>query len=159
MRKAKTRRYFSLLEIIVCVFLLSLIATLFGYKAKDLFSVYSFRQDVKKVENIMHASRHFSTLYQADVYLVFGKTKEGMELTLYTDEPSLQGNELFKNSYRLTSILSAHFSGENEKEDQTTILFSKSNWIFPLKDLEITSKNKSTVQIHLTANLSQQNPK
>lgn len=138
----------------VCISLLSLIGGLFAYKAKDLFSVYNFRSDKRKLINALELARHLSVSYQADVETVITKEKLGYDLVISTDEPGLEDHNMLFKKISFTHIDKIAYLSDKKKEDPIKILFSSSGWLFPVGTLQIRSKGEEVVNIDLGINIT-----
>ncbi|MCH9630101.1 MAG: hypothetical protein S4CHLAM37_00940 [Chlamydiia bacterium] len=154
LKKTKTKRAFTLIEVIVCISLLSLIGGLFAYKAKDLFSVYNFRSDKRKLINSVELARHLSVSYRSDVEMLITEEKLGYSLVIKSDEPALEDHNMLFKKVTFTHIDNVSYLTDKKIEGPIKILFSSSGWLFPAGSLQISSKGKGASTIDLGINIS-----
>lgn len=152
-RKKRSKRAFTLIEIIICISILSLAGSLFAYKAKDLFAVYHFRNEKRKMLNAIELARHLSISYQADIEMVITKEKKGYSMILKTDEPTLFNHGMLFKSMKFKHIDYMAYLADKKEEDPIKILFSSSGWIFPAGSFEMHSFKKEQHKIDLGINI------
>lgn len=89
-RRVKKRNSFTLLEVMVCVALLSLLAGTCAWKGHDLLQHYLLRSSAKAIVREIEAAQILSLSYQADIAVTLVKEKEEFFLKWETEEPRLQ---------------------------------------------------------------------
>ena len=137
----RIKKPFTLLELLICLTVLSLIGSLFAVKGKKLFDQYAFKQEVSKVRDILQLAKEYAFCYQSDVEVVFSKNTNHFFIEIRTDEPLLKKESFFIKKYRLAKVSSIDLDG-------SSLLFSGSGWVFPKSDLVIKG-NRQTVIINL----------
>lgn len=154
----KSKRAFTLLEIIVCISLLSLIGGLFATKAKDLFSTYHYRTQKTRFVNALMLARHLSIAYSADIEAIISKEKSGYSLFLKTDEPALYHHCMLFQKMNYSHIEKIELLTDQKKEDlHMKVLFSSSGWLFPSGSLKLSSKEQASETLDLGVTLNQSN--
>lgn len=128
--KKQTKRYaFTLLEILICLSLLSFIGGLFGVKAKELFSLYQTREEIMKVRSLVQMAKLHSSCYGTDVSVIFQKKKMGWYVGLFSDEPALRCRKDYQMQIackKLTSI-----EGLIQERGTFSIVFTASGFSKP----------------------------
>ena len=135
LKTTRSKRSFTLIEIIVCISLLSLLGGLFAFKAKDLFATYQYKTEKTRLINALHLARHLSICYGADVSAHLEKHKHGYTLVFKTEEPALLSHEALLKEYFFTKIQKIAFLKEKKSQE---ILFSSSGWVFPSGLIEVS---------------------
>jgi hypothetical protein len=114
---------------------------LFAVKAKDLFSIYGFRQEVSTLIARLDLAKHYALSYQTDVECLFYEKAGGYDCELRSDEPVLQKHILFFNPVHFKHIKQIRCL-EKESRENKTLLFSSTGWVFPSSQLEVYPKDK-----------------
>jgi len=137
----KTKRSFTLLELLLAMSLLAMIGGLMAFKAKELIDAYGFRYEVAQVLGKLELARALSLGYGADIKVVFQEEKKGGVCRVFSEEPALKKQTLLFQPISCKNIRSLTIKGSHE------VLFSGSGWVFPLGDIEITSlRGKETLR-------------
>ena len=138
----KTKRSFTLLELLICLTLLSLVGSLFAIQGKQLFERYFFTQETAKLRDVLQLAKEYACCYQCDIEVAFAKSGSSWLLKIQTDEPLLKQEALFLKPVRLSKI-------ENIDLQASHILFSGSGWVFPQDKLTVIGKKQKKVVIQL----------
>lgn len=124
----RSKQPFTLIELLVSLTILSLIGALFAVKGKNLMENYAFKQEVRKVRDILQLAKEYAYCYQVDVEVVFSKSQHNAFIHIKTDEPLLQRESFFQKKYGFRKISFMDAIGDS-------IIFSGSGWVFPKSQL------------------------
>jgi hypothetical protein len=133
----KSKKPFTLLEMLVCFTILSLVGGLFAVRGKRLFDQYASKQEVAKLFDILQLAKEYAYCYQCDIEVHFQKNKQ-YYVEVKTDEPLLKQDALFTKTYTFSKI--TEIDVEN-----SSVLFSGSGWVFPKKEIIIIGNQQKTV--------------
>ena len=131
----KNKKYcFTLLEILLCLSLLSVIGAVFGVKGKQLFDVYQTREEIKKLRSFLQMIKLDSLAYSADIDIVFSKEARDWKVYAITHEPAL----LSMKEYQIPLVLK-----KLEKINGSTRLrWTSSGWLLPSDEIECLFSGK-----------------
>ncbi len=104
-------RLFTLLELIVCIAILSLVASLLAFPIKGMVQEHRFYQKVKEVRLLISQVHALALTYQSDMELCIYKEKGCLYCEGRTDEPL----KIFK-PLKLEGIARIHFNSQEIKE-------------------------------------------
>lgn len=124
----KQKNNFTLLEICIAIFLISLCGTIVGIKVNSFFQA-------EKISRLRHGFEFFigdckkrARLRQADVILILTQRKEGLELLVTSDEKEVEKRE------ELYFFKGCNFTFGKESK-QAVVCFSRGGVVFPKKNL------------------------
>ena len=88
-QKNKTRRPFSLIELIVCIAIVLMAGSLLAQKSHQLWKRHCFFRSVEKLVDELKLTNHFVQSMRADVDVKLVPTKKGIEFYRYYEEPGM----------------------------------------------------------------------
>lgn len=88
--RAKKGFCFTLLEIVICIALISFMASAFAWKGSNLVQHYLLRSSAKTLVREIEAAHLLALSYQTDISLKLVNNKGEFSLEWETDEPLLQ---------------------------------------------------------------------
>lgn len=110
----KIKRGFTLLEILIVLFLLGFVATLVTIQGAKLISSYRFTQEVEMFFIRLKEAQILSITYGTDHALDFSFQKEKYTYQITTDEP-FSPHLLSQEKYELSVVDHIHFQGKKIK--------------------------------------------
>jgi hypothetical protein len=127
MKKIYKKASFTLIEIMICLSLLSLVGGVFALRGKDLFDTFLFRQELTSLNKSLNFAKSAAFCYQTDVYVYFHIGSRGLICEFKTDEPGLLKHPLFLSKKHLKTI------GKVESKDAffletMSLIFLSSGW-------------------------------
>lgn len=87
----KKRIYYTLLEVIVVIALLSMVGGIMAFKVRGFVAEQRFRDEVTNVVDHMRVAQELMMIMNADVYLWFESFPDRIEVSIRTDQ-KLAGN-------------------------------------------------------------------
>lgn len=86
----KRKQAFTLLEVMLCIALISLMASAFAWKGNNLLQHYLLRSSAKTLVREIEAAHLLAMSYQTDIAVVIVKRNGDYFLEWRTDEPPLK---------------------------------------------------------------------
>lgn len=129
MKKISKKASFTLVEIMICLSLLSLIGGVFALRGKDLFDTFLFRQELTSLNKSLNFAKTAAYCYQADVYVNFYSGEAGWICEFKTDEPGLLTHPLFLCKKHLKTINRVE-SNNSFFLETMGLVFLSSGWQF-----------------------------
>ena len=130
--RRKRRARFSLLELLVCIALLSVIAAIVGFKGKSLMDHHRFGSSVQEVKNKLSLCKSLAMTYQTDCQFCLFAREGKVYYQITPDDPLLQ-QRLKTGPVFLAAVDSCL---------PKTVVFSSSGWL-PQEQLEFTHKTQT----------------
>lgn len=134
-----SKKAFTLLELFICLTILSLIGSFFAVKGKALLDVYLFKQDVATVSDALQLAKEYAYCYGCDVEIDFVHNKQGCFIHIKSDEPLLHQEHIFKKPFFIKNIHAMYLQANESRSYH--LLISGSGWVFPSKELILCGKN------------------
>lgn len=144
MRKTKLKAAFTLLELCICIAILSLSGVFIGWQVKGAIEHERFESSLQRLESELHTLQLLSMSYQTDLSLTLS-FKEGKALyQITTDDPILSFGTSLKDTPErpLGGILSFKLPKKPENQKIQFTFFS-SGRIIPQDIVEIKGKRGS----------------
>lgn len=136
----KKKRFFTIIEILVCLSILVLVGGFVMIKSKNLIEHYNCQKDVSIFLDKLKAAKRLSTFYNSDIILNILKNENEVVCTFNTDIFIKRKDEVFS---RLKMKNFKSFSVNNIKKDNKTIVFNPNSQLlekikfYNLKDEEV----------------------
>lgn len=83
----KTSRCFTLLEIVICVALLSLVGSLIGWQAKEMVTTHHFHKNIDMLCTDLRKLQIMALSHRTDFSLYLSSDQKGMHYAISCDEP------------------------------------------------------------------------
>ena len=136
------RRSFTLIEIVLCIALLSLVGGLLTYKGKDLISKSQTNSEISKLKKTLDLTQSLALSYHADIEVKLTlEDGANLKVQITSDEEAVQ--EVLKpyKDMNFTHIDSIFFEGEDgQKNSAINLLFCSTGWSIPNKSLVVNNK-------------------
>lgn len=121
--------FFTLLELLVVLFILSIGLGLTGIKIKDVYQQQRFLSEIEQVTNHLQTAQDIMLFMQTDVDVVFKRNSENkiQYKLVVAQATNPTWKKFIEATYTLKSIKDVTFSGQNLDSDQGIVLqfFSK----------------------------------
>lgn len=139
----RKKRSFTLIEIVLCIALLSLIGGLLTYKGKDLISKSQANAELSKLKKTLDLMQTLALSYHADIDVSLSlDDKHTLFVQISSDEEVLK--DILKPYQNLifTHIKSLGFidNNENVHDSKIVLKFYSTGWSYPNKTLLINNK-------------------
>ena len=121
MRSGTKKRRFTLLELLVCIAILGVIASLLGIKGKGMVDHHRFRSSVQEVANKLGLCKTLALSYQADLTFRLFEKEGALYFQIISDEPLIQ-KKIPKKPIKLPGVDTA---------TPVTLAIPPSGWINP----------------------------
>jgi len=146
MKKTITKKYFTLLEVMVTIALLSICFSIVGIKIHEALYSHKYKNNIKTIESYFIFCRKMALSNQADIYLNFKQENEKIYCEMGTDEKV----GFFKNTKKTKDIFdNMHFLFNDKKAETLEIVFSSSGEIFPKGVFKFCDKKQKFEQIKI----------
>ena len=117
------RKYFTLIEILVCMMLLAMAGSVTIYKGGKLLQERRFSTSCEKMKSEILLTRNLALTYQIDINLLLEQKKGKIYLTRKTDAPQKSIKALFQTTTPFVEIVFG-------KDDETKVInFYGNGWI------------------------------
>ncbi|MFA6119650.1 MAG: prepilin-type N-terminal cleavage/methylation domain-containing protein [Parachlamydiales bacterium] len=127
-KKTIIKKNFTLLEIIICISLLSICFSFVGIKINDALYSYKFKSSLKKIDVYIDFCQKMARSNQADIYLKLSQKNKKVFLEIGTDDKM----GFFKNNKKISDVFeNLFFDFEEKKTDCLEFVFSSSGETFP----------------------------
>jgi hypothetical protein len=128
MKKKTTKKYFTLLEIILTITLLSICFSFIGIKINTVLYSYKFKDNIKKIDAYFEFCKKMAETNQADIYLKLSQNDKKTYLKIGTDEKM----GFFEKTKKLDDVFNDFIFAFNKKNiDNVEIIFSSNGEVFP----------------------------
>jgi prepilin-type N-terminal cleavage/methylation domain-containing protein len=119
----RRRSAFTLIEILVCLMLLSMAGSLLIYKGGKLLKERRFSSSCEKISSEIAVTKNLALTYQIDIDLVLEQKKGKIYLTRKTDFAPQSIRGLFQGETAFPEVV---FGKEDEKKN---LIFFGNGWI------------------------------
>lgn len=127
MKKIYKKASFTLIEIMICLSLLSLVGGVFALRGKDLFDTFLFRQELTSLDKSLNFAKAAAFCYQTDVSVCFLQGSSGLICEFKTDEPGLLKHPLFSSKKHFKTIRKVE-SKDPFFLETSSLIFLSSGW-------------------------------
>lgn len=100
----KIKRFFTLIELFVVIFLLATIASFFAFSAKDLIADASFSSQIESLSSSLLSARQAALLTNQDLKVSLDLNGPELVFSIRFLEPSSKKQEFFKKPLKLSKI-------------------------------------------------------
>jgi hypothetical protein len=135
----RSKKSFTLLELFLCLALLTLLSGVVGWQMKDVLAHHQFRNSVDRLVSRIRELQVLTTSYQNDMGIEIYTEEGQLQYKLITEEPLPIFD--FKKNYPLQGIDAITLKGKKVKESKI-MLFSNGR-ITPCETLGFHNKNQS----------------
>lgn len=135
----KNRRYFTLLEIVIAILLVSIFATLIGVNLNEALYKHSYENDIKKMDNYIEFSKKMAFSNQADIYMHLKQAEKKIEIEIGTSSDM----GFFKNIKKTKDTFNnMRFEFNEESLDNLEIIFTSNGEILTKGELKFIDIKK-----------------
>lgn len=139
MKKTITRRFFTLLELMVTITILAICFSVIGIKVNKALYKHKYRNNIKKIDMYFTFCKKMALSNQADIYLKLYQEKDKTCFEMGTDDFS----GFFENIKKTKDVFDDMFFLFNQKKvNEMEIIFSSTGEILPKGNLEFFDKKK-----------------
>jgi hypothetical protein len=148
LKKTKSKRYFTLLEILVCLALITTLSALFGFQGKRLLEKQRIENSLQLLKGEKEKAKFLSLVYQADIDLEIICEKKGLFLQRNCDEPGLASNKRLS----LPGLKDLRYQGQKRKK----IVFAKFSSGHVIEELSLEFRTNEDIWRGLLCSLQAQ---
>jgi len=133
------KKYFTLLEIVISIAILSLCFSLIGMKTQKAIYKHRYENNIKKLNHYAQFCKKMALSNQADVYLNLKEQNESIKLEIGTSETE----GFFKNMKKTKDTLNdINFLVNKETVSSLEIVFTSNGCVMPEVQIELIDKNR-----------------
>ena len=138
---SRNKRTFSLIELLVCLALITMLGGIFAFKGAQLWQHYQYQNEINRFVEALQLSRHLSQSLRADIDIELVVSPKGMWLMRDMDEPQLLKMPHYFPSQELFSHL--------HLEENISLSFHGNGGFYSPRTIEVIDKKnkKTTIQI------------
>ena len=133
------KKYFTLLEIVISIAILSLCFSLIGMKTQKAIYKHRYENNIKQFNHYTQFCKKMALSNQADVYLNLKEQNENIEIEMGTSETE----GFFKNMKKTKDILKdINFLVNEEMINSLEIVFTSNGCVIPKIKIALRDKNR-----------------
>lgn len=132
-------RFFTLIELIICLSILSILGTILLIKTGPMIEHYRFEMSAKKLLNELNLTRHLSIASYSDMEFRIQKVGNNLICCRINDEPITIGKH-FNSTITIKNIPLITFN--NQPIEELTLFFSSTGVIDKTGTFRLFSKEK-----------------
>lgn len=145
--KQKNRRSFTLLEIMISIFLLGVVSIYLSNRFYSYLEDYNFKKNISLVKSNILFCHNMAQTHQTDIFLWLTNNTKGLTLKMGTDKD--RGIFFNENSIE-KKLKKINFSFNDKDVKKLRIVFSSTGNFFPKGDILIY-KNDKKEELSLSA--------
>ena len=133
------RYYFSLLELILALMILSVISGVISMRAYHLIGQHRFKNNEKRIKYFLRYSYSMALSHQTDIIMTFTQKKKGLQC-----EVAVEGDMgLFKDQPKESFYLKDFYlEAESKTKNRCFINFTSTGFIYPQSKYRFSNASK-----------------